>query len=450
MRLTLSDVLATGSGRLRGGSAQATFTSFHTDSREVVPGGLFFALRGAATDGARFVPEAVARGAAGVVLGAGPAPAGEVTGGVTAVIEVEDPWQALYALAAGVLARVAPLVVGVTGSQGKTSTRDLAAAVLGARHRVLRTEANLNTETGLPLTLLRLEPGHAVAVLEMGMQGPGEIARLAALARPRVGVVTSIGTVHGAHFADGQAGIVRAKAELLEALPGDGLAVLNADEEHFAQLRSRSPAPVVGFGLAAGHLRGEAYRALPGGGCQMLVEGHTVRLRLSGRHQARNALAALAVGRFGGVPLAAGAAALAGVEAAEHRLQERPGPAGSTLVDDSYNASPESMLAAFETLAERSREGRLLALLGEMRELGAVSEEAHRRVGARAREVFDLIAVVEVGDGPLLAEASGGALLTGPAAAVQWVRANAREGDLVLVKASHGVALHEVVRELSG
>jgi UDP-N-acetylmuramoyl-tripeptide--D-alanyl-D-alanine ligase len=440
MDLTVAEILAATGGRLVAGAPDARCTSFHTDSRAVEPGGCFFALRGASLDGHAFTAGAVARGAAVLLTER------EVVARGAAVVRVADTWRALYDLAGHVLGRVAPLVVGITGSNGKTSTKELTAAVLAARHRVLKTEGNLNSETGLPLTLLRLDPTHTAAVLEMGMQGPGEIARLAALARPRVGIVTMVGTVHLEYFSGPEA-LARAKAELVEALPADGLAVLNAEDARFELLRGLSAAPVVGFGLEAGDLRGEGYRPLPDGGAAVTVEGVPVRLRLAGRHQARNAVAALAAGRFAGVPIAEGAAALAGVEV-DQRLQELAAPAGYTVVDDAYNASPESMLAAFESLAERPRTGRLLALLGEMRELGCVATAAHEDVGRRAREVFDRVAVVDAGHGRLLAEAAGGELVADREAAVNWVRAVAGPGDVVLVKASHGIGLHEVVRRL--
>ncbi|MBJ7601339.1 MAG: hypothetical protein DLM67_15670 [Candidatus Nephthysia bennettiae] len=441
MRLTAGEVLSATGGRLSGGAAEAALSSFHTDSREVVEGGLFFALRGSEMDGHAFVAEAVRRGAAGVVVDR------PVESPGAAQIAVGDTWGALYRLAGWVLAQVDPLVVGVTGSNGKTSTKEMAAAVLASRRSVLKSEGNLNTETGLPLTLLKLGREHDVAVLEMGMQGPGEIERLAALARPRVGVVTSIGTVHVEHFADGQRGIARAKGELVEALPRHGLAVLNRDDAFFEFLSKLSKAPVLGVGLEGGDLRAEGYRPGAGGGSDFSVEGVGVHLPLGGRHQVRNALAALAVGRFAGVPLEEGAAALAGVNV-EHRLQERPAPGGYVVVDDAYNASPESMLAAFEALLERPGGGRLIAVLGEMRELGSLAEEAHWRVGRRAAEVFDRVAVVDVGWGSLLADAAGGQLLPDRSAAEDWVRASARPGDRVLVKASHGVALYELVEEL--
>jgi UDP-N-acetylmuramoyl-tripeptide--D-alanyl-D-alanine ligase len=444
VELRIDDLVTATGGRLAAGPAGAVCASFHTDSREVAPGGCFFALRGAALDGHAFAADAAARGAAALVVARDtPAPPG------VAVVRVADTWRALYDLAGHVLARVAPLVVGITGSNGKTSTKEMAAAVLGVRHRVLRTAGNLNSETGLPLTLLRLEADHTAAVLEMGMQAPGEIASLAALAQPRVGIVTMIGTAHLEFFPDVEA-LARAKGELVEALPADGLAVLNAEDAHLELLRGLSQAPVVSFGLDAGDLRGEGYAPQPGGGSRLTVGGVPVHLGLSGRHQARNALAALAAGRFAGVTIAEGAAALAGVRV-DHRLQELPLAAGYTIVDDAYNASPESMLAAFAALAERPRagSGRLLALLGEMRELGAAAPAAHLAVGRRAGEVFDRVAVVDAGPhGRALARAAGGELVPDREAAAKWVRAIARPGDVVLIKASHGIGLHEVVRDL--
>ena len=440
MRISLPEVLAATCGVHIAGPSDASVATYHTDSRELEPGGLFFALRGAACDGHAFCADAAARGAAVVVVER------EVEVRGPAVVRVADSWRALYDLAAHALRLVSPLVVGITGSNGKTSTKELTAAAMGVRHRVLKTEGNRNTETGVPLALLGLEPSHTAAVLEMGMQGPGEIARLAALARPRVGIVTMVGSVHLEHFRSREA-LARAKGELVEALPPDGLAVLNAEDGWFDLLRGLGPAPVLGVGLEAGDLRGEGYRALPEGGSLLTVEGVTVRLDLSGHHQARNALAALAAGRFAGVPLAEAACALAGVRVA-HRLEERRLPAGYTVIDDAYNASPESMLAAFEVCRDRPRAGRLLALLGEMRELGRAAAASHRSVGRRAGEVFDRVAVVDAGHGRLLAEAAGADLLPDRVAASRWVREVAVPGDVVLVKGSHGVALHQVVQDL--
>jgi UDP-N-acetylmuramoyl-tripeptide--D-alanyl-D-alanine ligase len=443
MKLTLLELLeATGGGEIGGTQVGNTFATYHTDSREVVPGGLFFALRGGKADGHRFIADALGRGAAGLVVERRT----EIAHGVVEVL-VPNTWDALFSVASFVRQRVNPLVVGVTGSNGKTSTKEMAAAILECKFTVLRTMGNLNTETGVPLTMLNLEPEHTALVVEMGMQHAGDIGRLAALARPSVGIITNIGSVHMEFFTS-QEQLARGKGELVAALPRDGLAVLNADDPFFPLLSSMSAAPVTSFGLGGGDLRGEHYSAIADGGCQFVVRDLHVHLALEGRHQARNALAALAAGQFAGVELAEGARALSKVFVA-HRLQEYETSKGVVIIDDAYNASPESMLAAFDTLAERPRQGRLLAVLGAMGELGALAQESHQRVGRRAAEVFDAVAVLDSDLGRVLASASGAHLLSDREAAVIWVKNNARRGDRVLVKASHSAGLEEVVKELT-
>jgi UDP-N-acetylmuramoyl-tripeptide--D-alanyl-D-alanine ligase len=442
MRLRLDEVLAATAGSAQGGDPDTGFSSFHTDSREVEPGGLFFALRGAEMDGHRFVAAAAGRGAGGVVVDRFVNVEGPVQ------ILVGDTWHAFYDLARAVLDRVAPVVIGITGSNGKTSTKEMAAAAMATRFRTARTMGNLNTETGVPLTILRIPPETEVLVLEMGLQLPGDVARLAALARPRFGVVTNVGSVHIEFFGSREE-LVRSKGELLAALPVDGVAVINADDPSCPLLRSLAAAPVVTFGIESGDLRGEDYRPLRAGGGSMRVRGIDVRIGLSGRHQALNAMAALAVAEAAGVTIAEAAPALASVTIPQ-RLHAVSAPGGFTVVDDSYNASPESMLAAFEAVAEMSRSGRLLAVLGEMRELGEIAETEHRRIGARAGEVFDSLSVLATGWGPTLATAAGAEVVDDREAAARWVRAHARPGDIVLVKASHGLALDELVKELVG
>jgi UDP-N-acetylmuramoyl-tripeptide--D-alanyl-D-alanine ligase len=408
----------------------------------VKPGGVFFALRGAEMDGHRFISDAISRGATCVVAQRRM----EIPSGIAEVL-VPDTWTAFYALASYVLDRVRPLVVGVTGSNGKTSTKEMVAAILSKHFKVRRTVGNLNTETGVPLTLLSLEPDDTALVLEMGMQQPGDIARLAALAKPSIGIITNVGIVH-IEFFKSHEDLARAKGELVAALPPDGLAVLNADNEFFPLLARLTAARIATFGDDNGDYRVWGYRVLPEGGSQFSIKGVVVKLAMEGRHQAVNAAAALAAGEFAGVPLSAGAAALADV-VVEHRLQEITTPAGYTIVDDAYNASPESMLAAFEALHENSHRGRLLAVLGEMRELGGLAEESHRQVGRKAAKAFDAVCVVESTLGRTLAESAGAELVPDLAAAAQWVRRNAKAGDRVLVKASHGMHLEEVVRELT-
>jgi UDP-N-acetylmuramoyl-tripeptide--D-alanyl-D-alanine ligase len=280
----------------------------------------------------------------------------------------------------------------------------------------------------------------------MGLQRPGDIARLAELARPVVGVVTNIGVVHMEYFSSRDE-LARSKGELVAALPESGLAVLNADSPFYPLLAQMTAARVASFGAEHGDYRVEAYEP-DRDGARFSIRGVEIRLRLAGRHQAVNAAAALAAGEFAGVPLENGARALADVEV-DHRLQERSTRAGFTIIDDAYNASPESMLAAFDAIAELPRTGRLLAVMGEMRELGPLADESHRQVGERAREVFDTFCVVDTGHARLIAEAGGGDLVADREAAAQWVRSNAQPGDRVLVKASHGVRLDELVDELT-
>ena len=443
MKLSLLEILeATGGGEVGGTQVGNTFSTFHTDSREVVQGGVFFALRGAEMDGHRFVDDAIKRGATAVVVERRMnVPTGIVE------IRVPDTWAALYAVASYTLEHLNPLVVAVTGSNGKTSTKEMIGAILGKRFNVLRTSGNLNTETGVPLTMLALQPHHTALVLEMGMQKPGDIARLVALARPSIGVITNIGTVHMEFFSSREE-LARSKGEMVAVLPEQGTAILNADDQFFPMLVAMTAARVRSFGVVAGDYRADGYRALEGGGGQFSVRGVVVTLSLEGRHQAVNAVAALATGVTAGVTLEDGAAALANV-AVEHRLQELPVAGGYSIVDDAYNASPESMIAAFEALAESPRRGRLLAVLGQMGELGAISEESHRRVGSRAAEVFDAVCVIDGERARVLAEAAGAELVASRPAARDWVRRNAREGDRVLVKGSRSTHLDEVVRELT-
>jgi UDP-N-acetylmuramoyl-tripeptide--D-alanyl-D-alanine ligase len=443
MRLSLLEILeATGGGEVGGTQVGNTFSSFHTDSREVVRGGVFFALRGAEMDGQRFVADAIRRGATAVVVERRT----ETPPGIAEIL-VPDTWKALFALASFTLHRVNPLVVAVTGSNGKTSTKEMIAAILSTRFNVKRTGGNLNTETGVPLTILAMDPDNTALVTEMGMQHAGDIARLVALARPSIGVITNIGTVHMEFFKSHEE-LARAKGEMVAGLPDDGTAVLNADDQFYPMLVAMTSAQITSFGLNGGDYRVEGYRALTGGGSQFSIQGVEVRLSLEGRHQSLNAAAALAAGVAAGVSLEEGAQALAHV-VVEHRLQEFPAAAGYSIVDDAYNASPESMLAAFEAMAESPRRGRLLAVLGQMAELGVLSEEAHRRVGARAAEVFDAVCVLDGERARILAEAAGAELVESRPAARDWVRRNAREGDRVLIKGSHSARLDEVVRELT-
>ena len=442
MRLSLLQIMeTTGGGEIGGTQVGNTFSTFHTDSREVVQGGVFFALRGANKDGHQFVGDAIKRGAAAVVVDRRT----DIASGIAEVV-VPDTWKALYALASLVLETVKPLVIAVTGSNGKTSTKEMIAAALSTHHQVLRTTGNLNTETGVPLTILELERSHSALVVEMGLQRAGDIGRLVSLAKPQIGVITNIGVVH-MEFFESQEALARAKGELVEGLPPTGRAVLNAGDSFFPLLAMLAAAPVSTFGATAGRFRVEDYSLLPGGGCELSVLGVPVRLALGGRHQALNAAAALAAADAAGIAVAEAAPALADVYV-EHRLEEKRTAGGVIIVDDAYNASPESMLAAFEAVRGMPREGRLLAVLGHMGELGSLAEQSHTLVGEAAKRTFDSIAVLDTPLGRVLGRAAGAELVADKAAAVNWVRRHARPGDRVLVKASRSRRLDEVVTEL--
>ncbi|GBD13248.1 UDP-N-acetylmuramoyl-tripeptide--D-alanyl-D-alanine ligase [bacterium HR24] len=427
------------------------FTGAALDSRQVEEGSLFFALRGERHDGHDFLEDAVARGARGLVVSRPPSGVPE---GVTVYL-VTDTARALQALAAARRARHTELkVVGITGSVGKTTCKELVAAVLARRFRVLKSEGNLNTEVGMPLALLGLEQEHQVAVLEMGMFALGDIRLLCRIARPHIGVVTNIGPVHLERLGSVGA-IASAKGELVEALPADGLAVINGDSPWAHRLAARGQARAVFYGMRQQcQVRGEvlASRGLEGFTFRLEWQGRaaTVRSPMPGRHNLHNALAAAAVALALGMEWEEVVEALAAARS-ELRLRLVAGPGGSTIIDDSYNASPASVMAALDLLAEMP--GRRLALLGDMRELGEVAEAAHREVGAHAaRTCHVLLAVGEMAR--LVAEAARTAghpdvrLLADKDEAIRVLARELRAGDYLLVKASRALALETVVEAL--
>lgn len=451
--LTADDLVRFTGGRLLARSERPILGAA-VDSRIVAPGEVFVALPGERADGHAFLPEAIARGAAAVIVArplADPGALGDVT-----AVRVADPLAALGALASGWRGRFDPLVVGVTGSIAKTSTKEAVAAVLGRRFRTLRNEGNQNNEVGLPLTVLRLRPEHEAAVLEMGMYAGGEIADLAAIARPRIGVVTAVQAVHLSRIGSLEA-IEQAKGELLEALPADGVAVLNADDPIVRRMGDRTVARVVSYGFAADADYGaESVESLGLDGMRFTLRALGVRRAVTipvlGRLSVHNALAAAAVGGSAGLSLDEIAAGLAMGWSAPHRVAVvRVGAV--TIVDDSYNASPRSVIAALDLLAELP--GRRGAVLGEMLELGEASEEGHHEVGEAAARTMDWLMVVGAGAAAIAegAEAAGmpaSAIHRVPDAdaALAALPPRLRDGDVVLVKASRGVALDVVVEGL--
>ncbi|MEO8638283.1 MAG: UDP-N-acetylmuramoyl-tripeptide--D-alanyl-D-alanine ligase [Chloroflexota bacterium] len=458
--IRLDDLLAATGARLLGPTSVTSFASAAVDSRNVVQGCLFVALRGERTDGHRFTADAVRAGASVLIV---EHPVELPEGADVAVLQVADPLTALQEMAAWWRARSSVRVVGVTGSTGKTIAKEIVADVLSRTLSVLRNEGNLNSETGLPMTLLRLEPWHQVSVLEMSMYTEGEIARLAEIARPEVGVVLA---VHPTHLqrAGSLDAIARAKAELPAALPADGLAVLNADDPKVVAMRSVTAAPVRTFGLGPGaDVRATDIESHGVGGTIFTLEAPWGRRRLHsatlGRHLVPHALAAATVADHFGIPLDEVEVALAAGSRADHRMAVAEATAGATVIDDTYNASPVSVAAALDFLGESPlAPGRArYAVLGDMLELGPDEERLHREVGAKAAGVAD--GLVAVGDrGRWIAEgarAAGLRRVTTVHDADEAVLAVERDlapgvGDLLLVKGSRGIELDRLVAALTG
>lgn len=453
--IRIDELLAATRGHLVRPTSVTSISGASVDSRLVTPGSCFVALRGDRTDGHAFVADALRAGAVAALVERDPGLPDDLD---AAVVEVDDALRALQELAAWWRDRHAVRVVGITGSTGKTVAKEITADVLSRTLMTLRNEGNLNSETGLPMTLLRLEPGHEAAVLEMSMYTVGEIARLAEIARPEVGVVLA---VHPTHLerAGSIERIAQAKAELPAALPRDGLAVLNADDPRVAAMREVTRAPVRTFGLGpTAEVRAEEVvsRGLDGTEFTLRAPWGVRRLRSGtpGRHLVPHALAAAAVAERFGVPLDDVAAALAPGSHSEHRMQLVEAASGARLIDDTYNASPVSVAAALEFLAETPVRtgGRRLAVLGDMLELGPDEERLHRGIGAQAAIVAD--GLVTVGDrGRWMADAARAAgarrVLTAAdadeAAAVLERELAPGPGDLVLLKASRGIGLDRAV-----
>ncbi len=462
--LTAEDLVAATGGTLlrrsdrpiRGGAV---------DSRLVRPSALFVALAGERTDGHRFLADAAAAGAAAAIVGRVPdAAAGEPAidslGDLTVVL-VADPLRALHAVAAGWRRRFDPLVVGITGSIAKTSTKEAVAGVLQQAFETLRTEGNQNNEVGLPLTVLRLGPEHGAAVLEMGMYVGGEIRELAAIGRPSIGIVTAVQPVHMSRIGS-LAAIEDAKAELVEALPraaDGGVAILNADDARVARMASRTAARVVSYGFTPGaDVRADEVESRGFDGMRFRLDtpagDRLVEIPALGRLAVHNALAATAAGLAAGMPLDAVLPGLAVPSRAEHRSTViRAG--GAVIVDDSYNAAPGSVRAALELLAGIPARRRV-AVLGEMRELGEAHDAGHLEVGDAAGRALDVLVVVDGTPGGRAAGIVAGALAAGmaadrvipvadAAAAVDAALGVIAAGDAVLVKASRGIELERVV-----
>jgi UDP-N-acetylmuramoyl-tripeptide--D-alanyl-D-alanine ligase len=428
---------------------------YSIDSRTVGAGELFFAVKGERLDGHEYVQAALADGAAAaVVSNRWMAPAEVDEARLLRVADCEDcVLLALQRLARAVRREWGGRVIGVTGSAGKTTTKEAVAQVLGARFRVLKSQGNLNNGFGLPLQLLKLEPEHEVAVIEMGMNHAGEIAALARIAEPDWAVVSNVGPVHLEFFADGIAGIARAKYELIEALPADGVAVLNFDDNYVASFGRGLGSRAVFYGLDEGaEVRAVHVAEMGVEGVAFTVEAHGehagVRLRMLGRHNISNALAAIAVGLRSGMSLGVCAAAAGEMKAGDKRgevIEWR----GATIVNDCYNSNPRALDAMVDALMATPGE-RHIVVAGEMLELGPEGEALHAACGRRMAErgVTALVGVRGLAESMVRAAQTAGIEAVFVADAIEageWLQTNVRAGDAVLLKASRGVRLERAL-----
>jgi UDP-N-acetylmuramoyl-tripeptide--D-alanyl-D-alanine ligase len=434
---------------------------YSIDSRTIRRGDLFFAVKGEKMDGHDFVAQAIEKGAVGAVVGRERLSSAEWQARTTAaqqskLIVVEDTLEALQLVAKSVRNLWARPLIGVTGSAGKTTTKEAIAHVLATRFRVHKSEGNLNNHFGLPLILLKLEPEHDIAVVELGMSHLGEITALAQIAQPNTGVVTNVAAVH-LEFFSSIAEIARAKYELVESLPADGTAVLNGDDEYVSQFGREFKGKVITYGFAPTcTVRAEKWESAGEAGSVFdVVVGdrrERVTLPLVGKHNAYNALAAIAVGLEHGVALAESGAALARLSPADKRGQVvRIG--NITVINDCYNSNPKALAAMVDALAEMPAKRRIV-VAGEMLELGPKGEEMHRNAGEYiATKKIDVLIGVRGLAQAMVESAKQAGIATEffvtPEEAGEWLARETRDGDAILLKASRGVKLEKALEKLS-
>jgi UDP-N-acetylmuramoyl-tripeptide--D-alanyl-D-alanine ligase len=444
--------------KLAGGSISADDTSLmvsriSTDSRTLQEGDLFVPLRGDNFDGHKFVAQAAERGAAGAMVEE------EWKGSVPrsfALIRVVDTLTGYQTLAANYRASLRLKVIAITGSNGKTSTKDFVAATLAKKFRVTKTEGNFNNHVGLPQTMLAARRDDEIAVWEIGMNHPGEIAALARLAAPDLGIITNIGIAH-IEFMGSREAIAQEKGALAEALTPAGTLILNGDDDFTDAIAKRTQAKVLLAGIEKGAVRATDISQHSSGSEFTILEGaHRCRAQLPvpGIHMVQNAMLAVAAGRAFGLSLEECAVGLASTPLTKARLQIRE-MEGIQFIDDSYNANPDSMKAALRTLVELDADGRRIAVLGEMGELGAESERGHREVGEAAAElnIDELIAVGATGAAIAHAAQKAGldnsVAVEDAAEAAERLAKSAVPGDLILVKGSRSARMERVLEEFA-
>jgi UDP-N-acetylmuramoyl-tripeptide--D-alanyl-D-alanine ligase len=428
---------------------RAVAEGYSIDSRTIKPGELFFAVKGERLDGHDFVEQAIRRGAVAAVVRKDQLARFAVK---TGLVAVDDTLLALQTLATAVRRLWGKPVVGVTGSVGKTTTKEAIAHVLSTRYRVLRSEGNLNNHFGLPLMLLKLQAEQEIAVIEMGMSHAGEIASLAEIAQPETGVVTAVAPVH-LQFFNSVADIARAKYELIAALPADGTAILNADDEYVSQFGRDFKGKVVRYGLRApAEIRAENIQFRSAVGCvfDLLVDTYRERaiVPLMGSHNVSNALAAVAVALQRGLTPSEAAAALATLKPADKRGQVLQ-LGNITVINDCYNSNPIALHAMVDTLAGTPGKRRIV-VAGEMLELGESAEQLHREAGRyiAERKIDVLLGVRGLAQAMVAAAGEAGMRAEFVASAEdagEWLAHQAADGDVILLKASRGVKLEKAL-----
>lgn len=449
--LRVSQIAQFAGATLSSGDGTVVINKVSTDSRTIKPGELFVALRGENFEGHYFVEASAKAGATGALVDFNWA--GSVPNNF-ALLRTSDTLQAYQMLAGNYRRSLGLKVLAITGSNGKTSTKDFAASVLARKFRVTKTEGNFNNHVGLPRTILEATSGDEVAVWELGMNHPGEIAVLAKIAAPDAAIITNIGVAH-IEFMGSREAIAMEKGALAEAIEPQGTVILNADDSFTEGITARTRAKVVLAGTIGGAVRAIEIRQSTEGSEFTIVEGaHRCRAQLpvAGSHMVQNALLAVAAGRAFGLSIEECAAGLAAAPLTKARLQIKE-IGGVQFLDDSYNANPDSMKAALRTLVELDADGKRIAVLGEMRELGTESERGHREVGETAA-TLGLDQLITIGDAAeLIAVGARAAGLDNvlsarsTAEAAKLLGEIAEPGDLVLIKGSRAARTEEVIEQ---
>jgi len=450
--LSLPEIAVMAGAKLLGNDSGISVSRFNKDTRTIKPGDIYIGLRGEKFDGNKFAAEAFERGAAVTLLDS--PEIAEKLSSTHPVLLAEDSLQALTRIAAAWRSRLKIQVLGITGSSGKTSTKEFAAAVLGSKYRVVKTQGNLNNHIGVPLSILSAESQDEAAVWEVGMNHPGEIAPLAALIQPACAIITNIGTAHIEYMKTRDA-IALEKGALAEAVPSTGAVILPAEDDKSESIAKRCRARVLRVGMTQGDLIATDLQSTPEGMSFTVRQGaktFSASITVHGAHMVQNALLALAAGVEMGVPLEKGIKGLAKARLVGGRLEQKT-IAGVTYLDDSYNANPESMEAALNTLRQVPSAGRRIAVLGKMGELGEHATEGYRRTGAAAARLADILLTVGSDSVAMSSAARDAGLgrvheVEDTAAAARMLSQLARPGDLVLVKGSRSARMETIFEHL--